>query len=102
MTAVEPKAADEDVAVAEWAGRYRSERGPYEIYVAPDLATPKQPDDLTDEQLAESAGYFEYSGLVDEQHSEASVRDALGDMIRAIAPGNIVTPLFSQEGDNGM
>jgi hypothetical protein len=106
MTAVEPRAADdvgeEDVVVAELAGRYRSERGGYEIYVAPELAPPKQPADLTDDQVAEATGYFEYSALVDEAHDEESVKGAVGDMIRAIAPGSIVTPLFNQSGANGM
>jgi hypothetical protein len=106
MTAVEPRTADaaaeEDVVAAEFAGRYRSERGGYEIYVAPDLASPMQSDELSDDRVAEATGYFEYSGLVDDQHDEESVRTALGDMIRAIAPGNIVTPLFNQEGASGM
>ena len=106
MTAVEPAAEDvareEDGVVAELAGRYQSERGGYEIYVAPDLASPMEPDQFSDEVLTDVVGYFDYSGLVDDEHDEASVRASVGDMVRAIAPGNIVTVLFDQGGTEGM
>jgi len=93
---------DDDATTADLAPRYRSERGGYEIYTAPDLAPPLQPEDLTAEQLSEFAGYFEFSGLVDDEHDEETVRSSVAEMVRAIAPGNIVTPLFNQGGASGM
>jgi hypothetical protein len=93
---------DDDDATADLGHRYRSERGGYEIYTAPDLARPLQPDALTGEQLSEFAGYFDYSGLVDDEHDEEAVRTSVTEMVRAIAPGNIVTPLFDQGGASGM
>ena len=105
MTAIDSTRHDvgaEDEATTADARRYRSERGGYEIYTAPDLAPPMQPDSLTDEQLSEFAGYFDYSGLVDDEHDDEAVRTSVAEMVRAIAPGNIVTPLFGQDGPAGM
>jgi hypothetical protein len=106
MTAVESKpqgaVIDEDALVADLAHRHRSERGSYEIYVSPALASPMQPEQMTDDQVTELVGYFDYNGLIDDDNDEASVRASVGEMVRAIGPGNIVTPLFDQGGSTGM
>jgi hypothetical protein len=92
----------EDTTTAGYARRYRSERGGFEIYTAPPLAPPPASADLTDDQVATMVGYFDGSSLVDETHTEAEVSGAIADMVRAISPGNIVTPLFDQGGPTGM
>jgi hypothetical protein len=105
MTTVEsrqPEVEDEDKVVAEAAGRYRSERGNYEIYTAPELTPPRQVDEVTDEQVDEALGLFDWSNMVDAEHDDAAVRESVAEMIKAISPGNIVTPLFGQAGPNGM
>jgi hypothetical protein len=71
------------------------------IYTAPELARPPQPDELSDDAVAEMVTYFDYSGLVDAEHPDDDVRDTVADMVRAISPGNIVTYLFNQ-GPDGM
>jgi hypothetical protein len=105
MTAVEmtPKDVElEEEANATAARRFVSARGPYELYHAPPLARPSMPEDLDADQVEEMVGYFDYSELVDDVHAEEEVRASVADMIRAISPGNIVTPLFDQGGENGM
>lgn len=106
MTAVDMSSqnvdTEEDRATDELARRYRSERGGFEIYAAPALAPPTMPEDLTDDQVTEMVGYFDYSGLVDADHDEAEVHASVGEMVRAISPGNIVTFLFDQGGTTGM
>jgi hypothetical protein len=97
-----PSVEDEDRALKELRSRYRSERGPFEIYTAPPLAAPPTPDAVGDDAVAAAVDVFEYSELVDDDHPEAAVRASLAEMIRAISPGNIVTPLFSQDGEQGM
>jgi hypothetical protein len=71
------------------------------LYTAPALPRPPQPDELSDEEVAELVTYFDYSGLVDEEHGDEEVRGKVADMVRAISPGNIVTNLFDQ-GPDGM
>ena len=71
------------------------------LYTAPPLPRPPQPDDLSDDQVAEMVTYFDYSDLVDDEHDDDDVRSKVADMVRAISPGNIVTYLFNQ-GPEGM
>src|SRR4029077_17001496 len=105
MTAVEITPEDveiEEAANATAARRFVSDRGPFELYHAPPLARPTMAEDLDADQVEELDGYFDYGALVDDVHSGDEVRAAVADMIRAISPGNIVTPLFDQGGENGM
>ena len=105
MTALEvtPEGVElEDKANADAASRFVSDRGPYELYHAPALAAPPKADELGEDQVEELVGFFDYSNLVDDAHSEQDVRASVAGMIRAISPGNIVTPLFDQGGENGM
>jgi hypothetical protein len=92
----------EEEANAVDARRFVSPRGSFELYHAPPLAPPVMPDDLPTDKVDELVDYFDYSELVDDVHSEDEVRASVGDMIRAISPGNIVTPLFDQGGESGM
>ena len=105
MTDVEtasPSIDDEDQALTELRSRYRSERGGFEIYNAPPLAAPPAPGEVAEEDVAAAVDVFDYSDLVDDNHPVDDVRASVADMIRAISPGNIVTPLFSQDGEEGM
>src|SRR5262245_12068456 len=105
MTDVKPAPTgvdDEDRVLTELRSRYRSERGGFEIYTAPPLAAPPAPGAVSEETAAAAVDVFDYSGLVDDEHPEGDVRASVADMIRAIGPGNIVTPLFSQGGEQGM
>jgi hypothetical protein len=105
MTALETTPEDaelEEEPNATAARRFVSARGAYELYHAPPLAQPTKPDELADDQVEQLVGYFDYGELVDDDHTEDEVRKSVGDMIRAISPGNIVTPLFDQGGESGM
>ena len=97
-----PSIDDDDRTLTEQRSRYRSERGGFEIYTAPPLAAPPAPGALGEEDAAAAVDAFEYSELVDDDHPDSDVRASLASMIRAISPGNIVTPLFSQQGEQGM
>src|SRR3954465_2252759 len=97
-----PSVVDEDRTIAEHRSRYRSDRGGFEIYTAPPLAAPPAPGGLGEEDAAAAVDVFEYSELGDADHPDADVRASLAAMIQAISPGNIVTPLFSQDGEQGM
>jgi hypothetical protein len=105
MTAVDTTSEGaelEEEANATDARRFVSPRGSFELYHAPPLAPPQKPEDLAADQVEEIVDYFDYSELVDDVHTEDEVRASVGDMIRAISPGNIVTPLFEQSGESGM
>jgi len=104
VTAVESESTirDEAALEAEHARRYRSHRGDYEIYTAPPLAKPMQPDELSDDAVADVVDLFDCSEIIDDDHGEDAVRGSVAHMIRAISPGSIVTPLFSQSGTDGM
>lgn len=95
-------AATEDAATEDAAGRFQSPRGKFEIFRAPDLRQPPTPQVMADVDLAGAADGFDYSGLLDNGEDEPEVRDAIGDMVRAIAPGSVTTPLFGQGGKDGM
>jgi hypothetical protein len=97
-----PGIDDEDQALTELRSRYRSARGGFEIYNAPPLAAPPAPGEVAEEDVAAAVDVFDYSALVDDNHPVDDVRASVADMIRAISPGNIVTPLFSQDGEEGM
>lgn len=77
------------------------ERTKLTIYTAPQLPRPPQPEDLTDDQVAEMVTFFDYTGLVDADNDDDEVRGKVADMVRAISPGNIVTFLFDH-GPDGM
>src|SRR4051812_22289414 len=105
MTDVKPALPgidEEDRTLTEHRSRYRSERGGFEVYTAPPLAAPPAPGGLGEEDAAAAVDVFEYSELVDDDHPDGDVRASLAAMIRAISPGNIVTPLFSQSAEEGM
>src|SRR4051794_8754989 len=97
-----PSVEDEDRTLAELRSRYRSERGGFEIYTAPPLAAPPAPDAVVEESVDTTVDVFDYSALVDDDHPDGEVRGSLADMTRAISPGNIVTPLFSKDGEQGI
>jgi len=81
--------------------RYHSDRGPFAIFETPDLVQPPSPEDMVHADMSQAADYFDYSGLLDD-NDEQDVRDALGELGRAIAPGSIVTPMFNQPKPDGM
>ena len=92
----------EDADVADAAGRFESARGKFEIFRAPDLRTPPTAEVMAEVDMSGAADGFDYSGLVDGGEDEGEVRDAIGEMVRAIAPGTVTTPLFGQGGKDGM
>ncbi len=94
-------AAAEDAATAADAGRFQSARGKFEIFRAPDLRPPPTAEVMADVDMAGAADGFDYTGLLDD-NDEEDVRGAIGDMVRAIAPGTVTTPLFGQGGRDGM
>jgi hypothetical protein len=81
--------------------RYHSHRGPFAIYQTPEITQPPSPEDMADADMSQVADYFDYTGLLAE-NDELEVRDSLGEMGRAIAPGSVVTTLFSQPEPDGM
>lgn len=91
----------EDAATDEAASRYQSPRGKFEIFRAPDLPKPPTPQVMEGVDMAGAADGFDYRGLLDD-NDEGEVRDAIGEMVRAIAPGTVTTPLFGQGGKDGM
>lgn len=92
----------EDAEVAAAAGRFESARGKFEIFRAPDLRTPPTAEVMAEVDMSGAADGFDYSGLVDGGEDEGEVREAIGEMVRAIAPGTVTTPLFGQGGKDGM
>lgn len=90
-----------DARTAADAGRHRSERGGFEIFRAPEMGPVPTPERMERADLSGAADGFDYSGLLQDE-DEADVRDAIGDMVRAIAPGSRTTPLFGQGGPEGM
>src|SRR4051794_19561060 len=79
----------------------RSTTGKLTIYHAPAIKRPPTPEQVADVDLSKAADGFDYSSMLD-RHDEAEVRGSLTEMVRAIAPGSAVTPLFFQEGMKGM
>lgn len=95
------EAVAQDAATEADAGRHQSPRGKFEIFRAPDLRKPPTAQVMVDVDLSGAADGFDYSGLL-EDNDEDEVRDAISDMVRAIAPGTVTTPLFGQGGKDGM
>jgi hypothetical protein len=95
-------ASVDDQDLVESAALSESPRGGFKIFTAPELQRPPAPEELTDEDVRGALEYFECADLVDDDHDEDDVRSAVGEMIRAISPGNIVNFLFDQGGENGM
>lgn len=102
-TDLEPEAGDSGDSgdSGELAERYRSRRGKFAIYQAPDISPPPSPEAMADADMSQVADRFDYSGLLGD-NEEQEVRDAIGEMARAIGPGSAVTPLFHQPGPDGM
>jgi hypothetical protein len=93
--------ADETTEPSELAKRSGSHRGRFAIFEAPQVTRPPAPQDVAGADMSKAADGFDYTGLL-EDHDEQDVRDAIGEMVRAIAPGSSVTPLFWQGGTDGM
>jgi hypothetical protein len=85
----------------ELAERYRSHRGKFAIFQAPDVRRPPTPESVASTDMSQAADGFDYSGLLGD-NEEQEIRDTIGEMARAIAPGAAVTPLFHQPGPDGM
>ncbi len=86
---------------AELAERYRSPRGKFAVFQTPDLRQPPSPEDMASTDMSQAADGFDYTGLLGD-NDEQEIRDTIGEMARAIAPGSVVTPLFFQQGADGM
>lgn len=92
-----------DGSASEGLGRrYGSGRGPFEVFTTQAPAAPPRVEDITDEMLEFFVGFFDYSGLVDDEHPEAEVRAAVKELSRASMPGISSHMLFEQPGENGM
>jgi hypothetical protein len=101
MTDVRVNESVETDDETELAARYGSHRGRFAIFEAPAIKRPPAPEQVADVDLSQAPDAFDYADLV-EEHDEQEVRDAIAEMVRAIAPGSAVTPLFAQGGTDGM
>ena len=97
----QPETAEREAEPAELSERYRSHRGKFAIFEASEIPRPPTPEDMAGRDMSGAADGFDYSGLLGD-HEEHEVRDTIGEMARAIAPGAAVTPLFFQPGPDGM
>ena len=100
-TKVPGETVQDDQDPAALAARYRSHRGKFEIFHAPEIKTPPTAAAVADADMSSAADGFDYQGLL-EENDEADVRSTIGEMVRAIAPGAVTTPLFWQGGPDGM
>ena len=106
-TAIRPDVNDGDGPASEddageLAKRYGSHRGRFAIFEAPAIKQPPTPEQVADVDMSAAADGFDYQVLLDHGCDEAEVRHAIGEMVRAIAPGSAVTPLIWQGGPDGM
>ena len=101
VAALDDVRTDETTDPAELGQRHASHRGKFEIFHAPDITPPPTPEQVADADLSAAADGFDYAGLL-AKHDEPEVRDAINEMVRAIAPGSAVTPLIWQGGPDGM
>jgi hypothetical protein len=92
---------DREPEPSELAERYHSHRGKFAIFQAPEIPRPPTPESMATRDMSQAADSFDYSGLLAD-HEEQEVRDTIGEMARAIGPGASVTPLFFQQGPDGM
>lgn len=91
-----------DADVEESAGRFTSDRGKFEIFRAPKLNRPPAPEMLEGIDMTDgAAAYFAHDHLL-QDNDEGELRQAIGEMTKAIAPGNVTTPIFAQRGQGGM
>jgi hypothetical protein len=90
--------SDDETVLAE---RYGSHRGRFQVFEAPPIRRPPSAEEIAAVDLSQAADAFDYADLV-EDNDEGDVRDAINEMVRAIAPGSAVTPLFAQGGADGM
>lgn len=99
-----PDAADGRADDTDGTSRARaSRRGGFEIFRAPEMTKVPTPEVMASvPDMSAAADAFDYADLVDEDHDEAEVREAVGEMARAIASGSKTTPLFGQGGPDGM
>jgi hypothetical protein len=95
------EATDREPEPSELAERYGSHRGKFAIFQAPEIRRPPTPESMASADMSRAADSFDYRGLLAD-HEEQEVRDTIGEMSRAIAPGSAVTPLFFQQGPDGM
>jgi hypothetical protein len=86
---------------SERAERYHSHRGPFAIFQTPDIVQPPTPEAMEKADMSRRADHYDYSGLLAD-NEEQEVRDTIGEMVRAIAPGAMTTPMFSQPEPDGM
>jgi hypothetical protein len=92
---------DREPEPSELAQRYHSHRGKFAIFEAPAIQPPPSSDAMETADMSGAADAFDYSGLL-EHYDEQEVRETIGEMARAIAPGAVTTPLFWQGGEDGM
>jgi hypothetical protein len=71
------------------------------IFETPPLEPPPSPAQLADTDLSAEFERFDCSALL-RSHPESEVREAITELVRAIAPGVTVTPLFAQRVKGGM
>ncbi|WP_054569715.1 hypothetical protein [Frankia sp. R43] len=104
MTTNDPTADDVDDALAPDGSRrmFKSERGPFQVFTAPAILAPPQPEEITDEMVEGFLNFFDYSDLVNKGEPEVEVREAVKQMSRASMPGMTSVPLFDQGGPKGM
>ena len=88
----------DDQQTAADGKRYVSERGPFEIWENPKLRPTFPPEAIDIDKAADG---FEYSALA-EEYGEQPVRRKIGEMIQSYGHGTSTTPLFGQQGPNGM
>ena len=89
---------DEPGSGAERPRGYVSERGPFEIWENPEIRAPF-PSEKVDP--AKAGAGFAIDELSD-KYGEEPVRAKVGEMVKAFSSGAATTPLFAQQGPNGM
>ena len=89
---------DADIEEAR-SGRWQSARGKFKIFRAPAIKRRRPlPDDYDTSKIVDG---FDYQHML-EDDNEADVREAIGDMAKALNAGITETLLFAQGGPDGM
>ena len=89
---------DADIEQAR-SGRWQSARGKFKIFRAPPIKRRRPlPDDYDASKIVDG---FDYRHML-EDDDEADVREAIGDMAKALNAGITETLLFAQGGPDGM
>lgn len=78
--------------------KYQSAHGPFEIFANPPMARPITSEAMQNANVADG---FEYSALA-EKFGEQPVREKISELMQSYGNGLAVTPLFSQDGPEGM